>query len=143
MTVLSIIYMYVWLTENLWFGIGDIRYHTRRMLSLTRGTIGSMSMCVCIFRCVRVDITIIMCHHHHHVPSPSSCVINTIMCHHHHVSSSSCVITIMCHYHHHGYGMRWGEMIIIIIVIIYVKNQTEWIYINLLLSICFSPSVYK
>jgi len=93
-------YLFVFLSENLWLGIRDIRYHTRRVLSLTGGTVTLItSMFV-------VDITIIMCHHDH-VSSSPLCFITIIMCHHDHVSSSQLYfITIMHHHHHDEYGMR-------------------------------------
>ena len=80
MTYMS--YLSVFLSENLWLGIGDIRYHTRRVLSLTGGTV---TLITCMFV---VDITIIMCHHDHVSSSPL------------------CFITIMYHHHHDEYGMR-------------------------------------
>jgi len=75
-------YLFVFLSENLWLGIRDIRYHTRRVLSLTGGTVTLITF-------MFVDITIIMC-------------VIMIMCHHHHyVLSPSCIITIMV-------NMGWG-----------------------------------
>ena len=78
-------YLYVFLSENLWLGIRDIRYHTRRVLSLSGGTV---TLITCMFV---VDITIIMCHHDHVSSLPL------------------CFITIMYHHHHDEYGMGFGD----------------------------------